>query len=56
MRMPSMLLLGLALLLNCRSLGAGNPKVPAGAVSSGGLHAVIETDNGRTDHSGNVPV
>ena len=25
---------------------AGNPKVPAGAKSSGGLHAVIETDKG----------
>jgi cyclophilin family peptidyl-prolyl cis-trans isomerase len=26
--------------------GAGNPKVPAGAKSSGGLHAVIDTDKG----------
>ena len=28
------------------SAPAGNPKVPAGAKSSGGLHAVIETDKG----------
>ncbi len=45
-RVSSALLLGVALLFCCRSLGAGNPKVPAGAVSSGGLHAVIETDKG----------
>ena len=29
----------------------GNPKVPAGAKSSGGLHAVIETDKGRSRSS-----
>jgi cyclophilin family peptidyl-prolyl cis-trans isomerase len=28
------------------SSSSGNPKVPAGAKSSGGLHAVIETDRG----------
>jgi cyclophilin family peptidyl-prolyl cis-trans isomerase len=28
---------------------AGNPKVPAGAESSGGMHAVIETDKGVID-------
>lgn len=28
------------------STGSGNPKVPAGAKSSGGRHAVIETDKG----------
>ena len=33
------------LLTGCRSSG-GNPKVPAGAKSSGGLHATIETDKG----------
>lgn len=27
----------------------GNPKVPAGAKSSGGLHAVIETDKGQIE-------
>ena len=37
---------GLALLwvAGCSS-EPGNPKVPAGAKSSGGMHAVIETDN-----------
>ena len=28
---------------------AGNPKVPAGAESSGGMHAVIETDKGAIE-------
>jgi cyclophilin family peptidyl-prolyl cis-trans isomerase len=28
---------------------AGNPKVPAGAKSSGGMHAVIETDKGEIE-------
>jgi len=28
---------------------AANPKVPAGAKSSGGLHAIIETDKGRIE-------
>ena len=28
---------------------SGNPKVPAGAKSSGGLHAVIETDKGEVE-------
>src|SRR5687767_8148463 len=28
------------------SAAQGNPKVPAGAKSSGGLHAIIETDKG----------
>ena len=30
----------------CGSSAPGNPKVPAGAKSSGGNHAVIETDKG----------
>ena len=30
----------------CSGGGSGNPKVPAGAKSSGGRHAVIETDKG----------
>lgn len=29
--------------------GAGNPKVPAGAKSSGGMHATIETDKGSIE-------
>lgn len=46
------LLLGLAVLLiaGCRPQGAGgNPKVPAGARSSGGLHAAMETDQGTIE-------
>ena len=31
------------------SSAPGNPKVPAGATSSGGRHAVIETDKGRIE-------
>jgi cyclophilin family peptidyl-prolyl cis-trans isomerase len=30
----------------CSSSSSGNPKVPAGAKSSGGLHATIDTDRG----------
>jgi len=46
----SILLLSLAALLTagCQS-SSGNPKVPAGAKSSGGLHATIETDKGPID-------
>lgn len=46
---PRLLLPCLALLLvaGCgSSTPAGNPKVPAGAKSSGGLHAVVDTDKG----------
>jgi cyclophilin family peptidyl-prolyl cis-trans isomerase len=45
---PVRALLGLsvALFLSCQASAAGNPKVPAGAKSSGGLHATIETDKG----------
>jgi cyclophilin family peptidyl-prolyl cis-trans isomerase len=46
------LLLGLAILLStgCRPPGTGgNPKVPAGARSSGGLHAVMETEKGSIE-------
>ena len=46
------LLLGAALLLmaGCRRPQAGgNPKVPADAHSSGGLHAVMETDKGAIE-------
>jgi cyclophilin family peptidyl-prolyl cis-trans isomerase len=44
----SLLLLAAVLVLGsgCDSTPAGNPKVPAGAKSSGGLHAVIDTDKG----------
>jgi hypothetical protein len=28
---------------------SGNPKVPAGATSSGGMHGVIETDKGTIE-------
>jgi cyclophilin family peptidyl-prolyl cis-trans isomerase len=40
------LALSFALFLACQASAAGNPKVPAGAKSSGGLHATIETDRG----------
>jgi cyclophilin family peptidyl-prolyl cis-trans isomerase len=41
------IVLGAAVLLAaCSSSEPGNPKVPAGAKSSGGKHAVIETDKG----------
>jgi cyclophilin family peptidyl-prolyl cis-trans isomerase len=33
----------------CGSQAPGNPKVPAGAKSSGGMHATIETDKGPID-------
>jgi cyclophilin family peptidyl-prolyl cis-trans isomerase len=33
----------------CDTGGPGNPKVPKDAKSSGGLHAVIETDKGRIE-------
>ena len=49
MRTSSSLLLfvlALGFLPACDSTAPGNPKVPAGAKSSGGLHAVIDTDKG----------
>jgi len=44
-------LLSLLLLAGCRPASSvtGNPKVPAGAKSSGGAHAVIETDRGAIE-------
>ena len=45
-------LVGILLLAGCkqsRTTGGGNPKVPAGAKSSGGNHAVIETDKGAIE-------
>ena len=43
--------LALAVVPGCKKSGAGggNPKVPAGAKSSGGKHAVIETDKGTIE-------
>jgi cyclophilin family peptidyl-prolyl cis-trans isomerase len=41
--------LSAALFLGCRASAAANPKVPAGAKSSGGLHATIETDKGTIE-------
>ena len=49
---PLSLLLGLSLLLaaGCRRPApGGNPKVPAGAKSSGGAHAVLETERGAIE-------
>ena len=42
-----LLCVGLLSLLSCGS--SGNPKVPAGAVSSGGRHALIQTDKGSIE-------
>ena len=33
----------------CAETSVGNPKVPAGAKSSGGKHATIETDKGAIE-------
>ncbi len=38
-----------AFLSGCLNTGPANPKVPAGAKSSGGLHAAIETDKGAIE-------
>jgi len=35
--------------VGCGSPSSGNPKVPPGAKSSGGLHAVIDTDKGAIE-------
>jgi cyclophilin family peptidyl-prolyl cis-trans isomerase len=43
------LLLSAFLFGGCQSAGTGNPAVPAGARSSGGLHAVLETDKGQIE-------
>jgi len=42
------LAIALAVCVACSS-SPGNPKVPAGAKSSGGMHGVIETDKGPID-------
>lgn len=53
MQMRRLLLpmLGLVLgsAISCSAPGGGNGKVPAGAKSSGGMHAVIDTDKGPID-------
>lgn len=41
--------LAAALAAGCGGSGSGNPKVPAGAKSSGGKHAVLETDKGSIE-------
>src|SRR5688500_16585444 len=38
--------LALLSMVGCSQAAPGNPKVPAGATSSGGMHGVIETDKG----------
>jgi cyclophilin family peptidyl-prolyl cis-trans isomerase len=43
------LVAGFALALAACNMGPSNPKVPKGAKSSGGLHAVIETDKGNIE-------
>ena len=45
-RSAGILCLASLLLVGCRSSSGGNPKVPEGAKSSGGMHATIETDKG----------
>src|SRR5688572_245843 len=45
-------LVGLFAFAGCKKsggVGGGNPKVPAGAKSSGGKHAVIETEKGTIE-------
>jgi len=44
-----LILVAVCLLTACNSAPPGNPKVPAGAKSSGGLHATIVTDKGPID-------
>ena len=46
---PVCALLALGLLVGCGRSSPGGVKVPVGAKSSGGLHAVIETDKGAIE-------
>ena len=46
---PLCALLALGLLVGCGRSSPGGVKVPAGAKSSGGLHALIETDKGAIE-------
>ena len=48
--LPLVAAASLVLFVGCGRSGAGgNPKVPAGAKSSGGMHAVLETDKGAIE-------
>ena len=47
LRLP--LALTIAVFMGCQAFAAGNPKVPAGAKSSGGLHATMVTDKGTIE-------
>ena len=48
--LPLVAVASLMLFVGCGRSGAGdNPKVPAGAKSSGGMHAVLETDKGAIE-------
>ena len=48
--LSSLVLLGLVLAgCSASTPATGNPKVPAGAKSSGGMHAIIETDKGAIE-------
>src|SRR5690348_11377905 len=50
MRLSAFALAGLILIAGCNSTpSSGNPKVPAGAKSSGGMHGVIDTDKGSIE-------
>src|SRR6185503_5807934 len=49
-RVSSAVLICLLLLLtSCTSTQPGKPKIPSGAKSSGGMHAVMETDKGTIE-------
>jgi len=49
-QVPSFILICVLLTFaNCTPTKPGNPKVPSGAKSSGGTHAVIETDKGTIE-------
>ena len=45
----SVLIISVLFLSSCSSSQPGNKKVPAGAKSSGGLHAALETDKGTIE-------
>ena len=48
-RFRYLFLVAVMLAASCGGASSGNPKVPAGAVSSGGKHAIIETDKGNIE-------
>lgn len=48
--LPLLAVASLVIFAGCgRPIAGGNPKVPAGAKSSGGMHAVLETDKGAIE-------